>query len=285
MRQWIFAAGTLLLCLAPLTHASAQSHVRPRVDGSLAAATQHLAALAAREAPDDPIARVSRRLANAAARHDQRRVERLYRRARRTLYRMHHEPSDRLLDAWDRVVVLRHRGRRHHGSYARPRPRPAPVASHSVQGTFERTPFRFVASSLEELDQQCLQFAGAIGTRRMDDVTIGSRRIHNAASYWDAQALCSLVVLNATPTHGARRLASGSIEGIPFSVYGSPSEASWVLSTHVPRLTRTMRVDDLVIDGRSYRNGPSYWSPEQIASIISSQMAPQPGYRQRGVTY
>lgn len=286
MRHWILTAAALLLCLAPLREASAQqAHIQPRSRGSLADAAQQLASLAAQEAPNDPVARVSQRLANAAARGDQRRAQRLYGRTRRALHRMRQEPSDRLLDAWDQVVVVQHRGPRHHGPVTRPRPRPAPRASHTVQGAFESTPFRFVASTLDELDQQCLQFVSAIDTRFVDDVTIGSARMRNAASYWDAPALCSLVVLNASPTHGGRALATGSIEGIPFSVYGSLSEATWLLSTHVPRLTRTMRVDDLVIDGRAYRNGPSYWNPQQIASMISSQLAPEVGYRQRRVTY
>jgi hypothetical protein len=288
IRRSSVALMVLSLALAALPAiASAQQTpviVRPYPRVDLVSTTRQLANQAAQEAPSGQFARAAERLAREAQQaqyaNDYSRFEGTYVRMRRLVMRgdrFSPEPSDALLDAWDRVVAsytpLRY------GTPAPlpppPRPPPAPGADH-LEGSFERMPVRLYGRTLEELEASCMQFTSAIDTSAVDDVTIGATRVHNGPSYWDARALCSMVVLNSSSRLYHVSSVQGSIEGIPFHVGGSRDVIDRVLRTHLPRLLRGMQVDDVVVNGRSYRNSLAYWSTEQILALVGSQLAPGP---------
>ncbi|HJL16986.1 MAG TPA: hypothetical protein RMH99_15080 [Sandaracinaceae bacterium LLY-WYZ-13_1] len=289
MTKWLSFAAAALLAVSLASPASAQwrrPHPGPhatRGAHDLARSARRVARLAAHEPSARRFARVVERLADAAA-HDtrDRRLARLYRRARRALVTGRGQPSDALLDAWDDVVVAA-RGLRDDRDRPRPRPRPGRTA-WEVEGTIERTPFRFVARDLDELERSCASFVSAIDTRWVDDVTVGDRRARHRSGYWDANGICSVVILNASPRRPSPVLVQGTIEDrVPFAVRGDAATARRLLAHHLPRVTRTMRVDDLVVGDRRYRNGPSYWSPAQITAIVTSQL-PGDGHRGRRYT-
>jgi hypothetical protein len=283
-RQRKYAIAFLALALTALpVIASAQvpQHiVRPRPTHELASATRVLAEQAARESRGR-FARAAQRLAQEATQvggygGDTSRFEEMYVRTRRMLFARDFEgaPSDALLDAWERVAVSYAPIRR---AAPMPMPQPHPVppqpAVYEFEGRFEQTPVRLTGRTLDELDASCIQFTSAIDTRYVDDVMIGSQSVRNGPSYWDASALCSIAVLNAsTRLSYAPVRATGSIEGVPFAVHGTRDAIDRVLRTHVPRLVRTLRVDDVTINGQTYRNGPSFWNAEQIVAIIASQL-------------
>jgi hypothetical protein len=268
-RSWISFAVVLLLTLSAAA-ASAQRRPMPLAD--FRDATQRLAQQAALEAPRSQLARAARQLASVSSVRGPE-LERAYLYARRMLVSDRQiQPSDALLDAWDDVAAsyapIRHRA-------PMPTPPPPVHGSYSFEGRFEQTPVRLSGRTLEELEQQCLRFTGAIDTRNVDDVTIGTRSVRNGPSYWDAQALCSIVVLNASTARSYAPVhTNGSIEGIPFAVSGTRDVVEQVIARHVPRLARSMRIDDVEILGQHYRNGPSYWSGEQVVSMIVAQLPP-----------
>ncbi len=270
---------TALLALGVAAPAAAQGPFARR-GPQLAAVTQQLAGRAAVERPGSRFARVTARLAQAASTPARGRFDTLYVRARRLLVSERGAPpSDGLLDAWDAVVA----------TYAPIRPRnPAvgpnvpprrspwqPSGAWSFQGSFEQTPVQLSGATVQQLEQSCLRLARSLDTSAVDDANIGGRNVHNGPGYWNAQALCSMVVLNATPAQPVGPAhVSGSIEGIPFSVYGTRAGIEQLLATHVPRLVSGMQVDDIELNGQHYRNGPSYWNPQQIVSLIVAQLAP-----------
>lgn len=285
LRALSFLLALALSALSSIALAQPGTPRRPGPD--LAWVTQRLAQQAAMEAPRGRFTRVAQQLAADAPavqtrQHPQAlaRFDQLYVRARRLLIDDRARPSDALLDAWDELVVSYAPMRR----FAPPQepnlpPPPPPQALYSFQGSFEQTPVQLTGRTLEELDQSCIRFTSAIDTRTIDDVTIGSQRVHNGPSYWDARALCSIVVLNASaPSDFAPVHATGSIEGIPFAVHGTRDVVARIIEQHVPRVVRGMQVDDVELNGQRYRNGPSFYRAEQIVSLIVAQLpgGPQP---------
>jgi hypothetical protein len=285
-RSLLFAGLALALSIPALASAQPQQfrHPPPRDDHDLVNATNALAQQAQAESPNGRFARVAQRLAQEAWQahqsRDMSRFETIYVRARRTVAVSdgHQQPSDALLDAWDRVVAV-YAPMRRGAQPPRPMPpRPMPPAqtTYRFEGRFEQTPVSLTGRSLEELEAACLQFTSAIDTRYVDDVTIGNQAVRNGPSYWDAPALCSIVSLNATTQLRIAPTVTGSIEGLPFSITGSREVVERALRTHLPRVVRGMQVDDVTINGRAYRNGPSYWSAEQITALIVSQLPAGP---------
>ncbi len=266
-----------LSALAGVAGAQPRFVTAPRRGDDLATATQRLAQQAAAE-PGGRFARVARELAREApavrGRPDTRgRFDQLYVRARRLLVSERAQPSEALLDAWDAVVASYAPLRRVAAPVPLPQEPPPPSIVYSFQGSFERTPVQLAGRTLDELDRSCLTFVSAIETRMVDDVTMGTQQVHNGPGYWDAQALCSIAVLNASgPQTFAPALARGSIEGVPFSVDGSRDDVARILQTHIPRVVRQMRVDDVELNGQQYHNGPTFWSAEQIVSLIVAQL-------------
>lgn len=290
MKQRSFALAGLALALSlfpALASAQHRHHPRDYDDHALVSATQALSQQASAEMPNGRFARVAQRLAqeawNAHQGGDASRFEQIYVRARRMVLAPdgYTQASDSLLDAWDGVVAayapLRSVGPRP----MPPRPLPPPPMAYRFEGRFESTPVSLSGRTLDELAAACAQFTSGINPQYVDDVTIGSQPIHNGPSYWDAAALCSIVVLNATSNAQQGATVSGSIEGLPFSITGSREMVERTLRAHLGRVIRGMYVDDITINGRAYHNGPSYWNAEQLTALIASQLPAGPyAYRE-----
>jgi len=186
-----------------------------------------------------------------------------------------------LLDTWDQVVAAAQPHRR-----ATPGPvvhqvQQPPVVQHPVRpggsytfsGTFERNQIQFSAPTLDGLVQQCDSFVRGAGLSHVDDIQIFGTRARNRSGYWNAQALCGIVAINARTNVGGAQV-TGTIEDLPFSISAShPGEVRRIATRWIPVALAGQRyIDDLTIQGRRHRNRSGYWSAQQVVQMITSQI-------------
>ncbi len=175
------------------------------------------------------------------------------------------------------VTELRHITPSGSAPVVQPAPPPPPVfqpqTSYLFQGSFESTPVQFSAPTLDALVQQCHQFTAAARLSMVDDVTMNGGRAHNSSGYWNNQALCAIVALNARPQGYAPTTAQGVVEDMPFSVSGDINTVRRVIQTYMPvALAGNSFVDDITINGRRMHNSSGYWNGNQVAQMIVSQV-------------
>lgn len=149
---------------------------------------------------------------------------------------------------------------------------PEPLLPHfSFQGRFEDLDVAFEGDSPDEIYRDCLAFAnGSDSLDWVDDIVVNGRAAHYTASYWSADQLCAIAALNAVSTYPEPGGVSGSIEEVPFDIQCGGRDAQRLLRDYVPRATEGMWIDDIIVNGTPYHNGPSYWSADQAAEIIAS---------------
>ncbi len=148
------------------------------------------------------------------------------------------------------------------------------------QGSFEDTEVFFSGFSHQEVHQECLNFTAAVNLSMVDDITAFGQSFRNTPSYWDEATLCAAAVLNARPTSGSCPVVySGDVEGLPFSINAmSADELRGLIRSYGPTFASATQIDDVRIEGQSYRNGPSYWNGQEVTNMLLNnfvdQMAP-----------
>ncbi len=200
--------------------------------------------------------------------------------------------DDRVMDAWEEVVIAKARVRRHApvaqhvGGYPGGHPGDQPFADPGTQpiyqpvhhrrtwvefsGSFEGTPVRFEGESVQNVHAQCTSYMNNVfRTVNVDDIVIFGTAHRNGPRFWSERQLCAIVALNARGGHGAS--VTGQIEReVPFSITGSADEVRRRLSRYLPVLM-PVNVDDVWVNGQHFRNGPGFWSADEIAYLVSSQ--------------
>lgn len=221
-----------------------------------------------------------------------RRVEAAYRDLRRQTFAQGPRLDDAILDAWENVSFEAHdlfgppTGQPPapgvlppgstppatvHPTAVPPQPAPPPVqAAYRFDGAFESMAVTFEGDP-GQLHAQCMQFVQSSRLSHVDDVRLADgRQVRNASSYWNADQLCSLAVLNAREAWAMTPIAEGAIEEVPFRVAG---DVRGLLTTYLPRFLAGNRwIDDVTINGRAYHNSAGYWSPDQATQMILSQL-------------
>ncbi len=190
--------------------------------------------------------------------------------------------DEAFLDAWDDLVISHRRYQRRFGNQqpvnppvvVQPPTPPPHRPTYAFEGSFENMPVRFAGRSPDEVNQRCLQFAQTQRMSHVDDITIRGVSHRNGPSFWDANALCAIAALNSSSTI----VVQGKVEYVPFAVGPDVHTAEQTLRTYLPRIMPP-HVDDVIINGTPYRNGPSFWNAEAVIQMITSQMPAQPGRR------
>lgn len=150
---------------------------------------------------------------------------------------------------------------------------PLPARAWTFEGRFEDTDVRFVGGSIDELHRACTGWASSSSSSSMvDDITIFGRSWRNGPTWWDASELCAIVALNARPEHPTETTLSGTVEDVPFEVSGSPDEVRDAIRRYLPTAIDDASVDDLTVDGRQYRNGPSWWDSAEVVQMVLSHV-------------
>lgn len=153
-------------------------------------------------------------------------------------------------------------------------PVPPQHATYRFDGAFESMAVAFEGDPAQ-LHAQCLQFVQSSRITHVDDVRLADgRNIHNSSSYWNADQLCSLAVLNAREAWAMTPIAEGVVEDVPFRVAG---DVRGLLTAYLPRLLAGNRwIDDVTVNGRAYHNSAGYWTPDQATQMILSQIGTTP---------
>ncbi len=127
--------------------------------------------------------------------------------------------------------------------------------------------------TIDAVYQQCLSFTSGARLQNVDDVIAFGRTARNGPGYWDANALCAIAAINARPRHGAQVQVSGMIEQMPFHVAGDSATVRRILTTYVPMaVAHETTIDDYTVNGQAFHNGPAYWSGQEVAQMIASQV-------------
>jgi len=150
---------------------------------------------------------------------------------------------------------------------------PQQQMGYDFQGQFEGQPVSFSGASIDQVHQQCMQFAMATRQQMVDDVVVFGQATRNGPGYWDANALCAIVAINARPRGPVQSVVQGTIENLPFYVAGDPMTVRRIVQTYVPMAcAHDTTIDDLVVNGQAFHNGPGYWNGPAVASMILSQV-------------
>jgi hypothetical protein len=208
------------------------------------------------------------------------RLQEAYRDLRRLTFANGARMDDVILDAWDVVAAeaLDVFGMPT-GPIVGPVPpvtpiSPAPQPAYRFDGAFESMAVAFEGDHAQ-LHAQCLQFVQSSRITHVDDVRLADgRNVHNSSSYWNADQLCSLAVLNARELWAMTPIAEGVVEDVPFRVAG---DVRGLLTAYLPRLLAGNRwIDDVTINGRAYHNSAGYWTPDQATQMILLQIGTTP---------
>lgn len=158
-----------------------------------------------------------------------------------------------------------------YGAYP-PAPPQLPV-EFSFRGRFESLDVAFSGSSPDEVYRECTAFAsGSEALGWVDDIVIDGRSYRYGSGYWNAGQLCAIAALNARPSTGDQVGVRGTVEDVPFDVRCHGDEARRVLLEYLPLATEGLWIDDIVVDGTPYHNGPSFWSATAAAEIVASNV-------------
>ncbi len=152
---------------------------------------------------------------------------------------------------------------------------PNNATSYVFQGQFEQVPATFHGRSLDEVYNNCMQFMGSANLSHVDDIVVNGRHIRNGPSYWNASAMCSIAVLNSRAQGPVGARVTGTVEtGFFFDVAGpDAATVSRIIQTHLPAaLAHESHIDDIVINGNPFRNGPSFWNGQQVAGMVAAQI-------------
>ncbi|MEM9195722.1 MAG: hypothetical protein AAGF12_41530 [Myxococcota bacterium] len=215
------------------------------------------------------------RLEQVAAAGDAVAAEEAFRSLRRTLHGLPGVPSDPILDAFEEVSFARraterprHAARRH----ARPAVvyAPAPTSEVFFEGRFEDTPVRFFSTSPAGLRAECQAFLSRVRTGGVDEIEVFGATHRNGPSYWSASDLCTIAAANARSLHANpyATVLEGQVEDLPFRFEGTPLSIRQAVRMFVPELVRGVQVDEVVINGQRFRNGPSYWNVEEVTALL-----------------
>lgn len=148
-----------------------------------------------------------------------------------------------------------------------------PGFGYDFQGQFESTPVNFSGQTIDQVYHQCIQFVSAAQLTMVDDVVVNGVAARNGPGYWDNNALCAIVALNARARGPAQAHVSGDVEGLPFSVSGDPATVQRVINTYLPiAVAHDTTIDDVTINGQRYHNGPGYWNGAQVAGMVAAQI-------------
>jgi len=208
-----------------------------------------------------------------------------YRDLRRRLFAYGNRLDEAFLDVSDELAFQVRMARVDGGNWPGPNPGPLPppppplpppppappsVASYLFDGALESAAVRFQGTP-EQVYAQCVQFIRAMRLTHIDDLRLpGGAAVRNGGSYWSEDAACSIAVLNMQPLNVQAPSTTGRAEDLPFHVTGDLRN---IIATYLPRaLAGNNFVDDLVIDGRPYRNGGGYWSAAEATQLVLSQL-------------
>ncbi len=213
-------------------------------------------------------------------------LETNYRDLRRRLFAHGSRLDEAFLDVADELAFQVRMARIDSGSWPGPNPGPLPppplpppppppppppnVASYLFDGALENSAVRFQGTP-EQVYGQCVQFIRAMRLTNIDDLRLpGGVAVRNGGSYWSEDAACSIAVLNMQPLNVQGPSTTGRAEDLPFRVTGDLRN---IIATYLPRaLAGNNFIDDVVIDGRPYRNGGGYWSAAEATQLVLSQL-------------
>jgi len=157
-----------------------------------------------------------------------------------------------------------------------PGPRPVPVAHDLIfRGQFENVDVTFRGADRRDLHADCQRFMqSASGMNWVDDIVIFGTAHRNGPSYWSPATLCAISALNARPDRPdpGVPILSGSVEEVPFSIYGSSAEARDALSSYMHDALDGLWIDDVVIGSQVLRNRYGYWSITETIAILQSNI-------------
>lgn len=152
---------------------------------------------------------------------------------------------------------------------------PAPEPSeYQFQGRFEDTDVFFSGMSPEDVFDECMVYASGASLSLVDDVTIFGAAHHNGPAFWSGEQLCAMAALNARtePPVGGPSI-SGRIEDFPFRIEGDVETIRSTLRRFVPVAVSGALIDDVQIEGTNHHNGPGFWSPDAVATMIAFNIA------------
>ncbi len=154
--------------------------------------------------------------------------------------------------------------------YGQPQPQ---YGGYDFHGQFEQTPVNFSGATIDAVYQQCIQFTASARLTMVDDVVVNGVAARNGPGYWDNAALCAIVALNVTPRGQTHAHVSGSVEGLPFNVAGDMHTVQRILTTFLPiAVAHDNTIDDIVINGQAFHNGPGYWTGADVAAMAAAQI-------------
>jgi len=202
-----------------------------------------------------------------------------YRDVRRRLFAYGNRLDEAFLDVSDELAFQVRMARVDGGNLPGPNPGPPPppppppppsVASYLFDGAVEDSAARFQGTP-EQVYAQCVQFIRAMRLTHIDELRLpGGVAVRNGSSFWSEDATCSIAVLNMQPLNVHAPSTTGHAEDLPFRVTGDLRN---IIATYLPRaLAGNNFVDDLVIDGRPYRNGGGYWTAAEATQLVLSQL-------------
>jgi hypothetical protein len=142
-----------------------------------------------------------------------------------------------------------------------------------VQGRLEDLDVRFDGATIDEVHSACMRFvAAASGIDFVDDIVVNGHAARNGPGYWEAEAICGIVTLNARPegASASDAFVVGTLEDVPFEVHGTSAQARDILTRFLPLAVDMTWADDVVVNGQARRNQSGYWSLAEVVMQITS---------------
>ncbi len=145
------------------------------------------------------------------------------------------------------------------------------ISSYSFTGRFEDLDVFFSGHDIDQVYRECTSFMANTDSNWVDTIVVNGRTWSNGPSYWSADNLCSIAALNAIPDLPHETIVSGSVEEmVPFDVQCGDAER--IIQRYLPTATTDLWIDDISVNGQSMHNGPGYWSGQQAADIVVSNI-------------
>jgi hypothetical protein len=151
---------------------------------------------------------------------------------------------------------------------------PPPEMGFEVFGRFEDTDVRFEGRTPDDVVNSCLTWTrSSTNLDWVDDVVLNGVTMRNSASYWRGPALCAIAGLNVRPIDSRIPLmASGMVEEIPFSLWGSPDDARRTAMAHFPAALDGTWVDDITVNSVAGHNSGGWWNVTQVVGILTNNL-------------